>query len=195
MNVSSKLLELTEEPDEDEKKLPYRELVGVLMYLAVSTRPDIARAVSSLSQFNNRYGHSHWLVAKRVLRYLKETVDAGIVFKPTRNSLTGYVDADWAGCPVDRRSYTGYVFMLNGVISWDSKKQKTVALSSMKAEYMGLTKATKESIYLCKFIKQLGFGRNAPVKIFNDNMGALRLAENPIFHARSKHRYPASYPS
>lgn len=88
----------------NEKSLPYRELIGALMYLAVCTRPDIAYAVSYLSQFNCCYGMQHWTAAKRVLRYLQGTRSLGLKFRKTGRPLEGYVDADWANCPDDRRS-------------------------------------------------------------------------------------------
>lgn len=187
MDVNAKLSTPADNPS-DEKKLPYRELVGALMYLAIATRPDIAHAVSVLSQFNNCYEQRHWIAAKRVLRYLKGTVDFGLTFGSSDELLTGYVDADWAGCPIDRRSYTEFVFVLSGsVISWDSKKQRTVALSTTEAEFMGMTEAAKESIYLQSFLGQLGFHELTTVKLFNDNMGALKLTENHTFHSKSKH--------
>lgn len=100
--------------------------------------------------------------------------------------MKGYVDADWANCVDDRRSYTGYSFIFAGsLISWESKKQKTVALSSTEAEYMA--EAAKETIYLRKFFTELGFADLAEVKLFSDNCGALRLSENPVFHNRTKH--------
>ncbi|XP_076619597.1 uncharacterized protein LOC143340991 [Colletes latitarsis] len=89
------------------KKRPYRELVGALMYLAVATRPDIAYAVSALAQFNECYGDEHWAAAKRVLRYLKGTINHGITFRNPNEGASVYVDADWGRCQVDRKSYTG----------------------------------------------------------------------------------------
>ncbi|XP_071581029.1 uncharacterized protein [Temnothorax nylanderi] len=129
------------EPHELDEDVPYRELVGYLTYLALATRPDISFAASCLGQFNNSYGKAHcWVAAKRVLRYLKGTLDLGLVYSPDVKPLKGYVDSDWGNCPDDRRSYSGYVFALSGSpISWDARKQRTVALSSTEAEYMALT--------------------------------------------------------
>lgn len=173
---------------EEDCKLPYRELVGALMYLAICTRPDITYAVSHLSQFNDCYGKIHWTAAKRVLRYLKGTKDLGIMFTKDSRPLRGFADADWANCPVDRRSYTGYAFVLNGSpISWNSRKQRTVVLSSTEAEYMAMSEANKEAIYLRQFLAELGEDDSVSTILMNDNMGALKLAENPSFHARSKH--------
>ena len=179
-------------PDKDvaskTTEMPYRELIGALMYLAVSTRPDIAFAVSSLSQFNDCCNETHWTAAKRVLRYLKGTMSMGILFKPTTDPLKCFVDSDWASCLNDRRSYTGFTTILSsGPVSWEAKKQRTVALSSTEAEYMGLAEAAEECIYFRGFLTELGFRDLANVVILNDNLGAQKLAENPSFHARSKH--------
>lgn len=104
------------------------------------------------------------------------------------NKLEGFVDSDWASCNQDRRSYTGYVFTLgNGAVTWETKKQQTVALSTTEAEYMGLTESTKEPIYLTRFLKEIGFWNQKIVELYNDNQGAQRLAKNPIHHSRTKH--------
>lgn len=169
-----------------DERLPYRELVGALTYLAVTTRPDICFAVSYLGQFNHCYQKAHWSAAKRVLRYLKGTKNLGLVFDDRQGTLIGYVDADWGNCPDDRKSYTGYTFTLGGgPISWDARKQRTVALSSTEAEYMAMTEAVKEAIYLQEFLGELGMKKST--KVFGDNNGALKLAKNPVFHARTKH--------
>lgn len=182
----TKLTLETQENDDDNH--PFRELIGALMYLAVGTRPDIAYAVSALSQFNSCHNHSHWIAAKRILRYLKGTTDLSLIYCKDEEEIKGYVDADWGGCIIDRRSYTGYTFILSGAsISWESRKQRTVALSSTEAEYMALTCAAKEAIHLIGFMNELGFRELAKVVIFNDNQSAEKLAANPVFHARSKH--------
>lgn len=158
------------------------------MYLATGTRPDIAHAVSMMSQFNNNHGRIHWTMAKRILRYLKGSIKLGLVFRKTDRALVGFVDADWGNCTLDRRSYTGSTFLLAGAaISWESRKQRTVALSSTEAEYMSLTDAAKEAVFLIGFLRELGFEKFAQVTLFNDNQGAGRLASNPVFHSRTKH--------
>lgn len=170
-----------------EKDLPYQALIGSLMYLAVCSRPDIAHAVSLLSQFNNCYTKEHWVSAKRVLRYLKGTLDYRLVYRKTGMPLSGYVDADWAGDEIDRKSYTGFAFLLGGaVFSWESKKQRTVALSSTEAEYMGLSEATKEGIFIRNILQEV-LGQHNIIKLHNDNQSAQKLAKNPVFHNRSKH--------
>lgn len=187
MDTNKKLVREAE-PYELDEDVPYRELVGCLTYLALATRPDIGFAASCQGQFNNSYGRAHWVAAKRVLRYLKGTMDLGLKYYADSKSLKGFVDSDWGNCSDDRRSYSGYVFVLCcSPISWDARKQRTVALSSTEAEYMGLTEGAKESIYWAAFLKELGFEDLTDIVVFSDNFGALRLAENPVFHARSKH--------
>jgi hypothetical protein len=166
---------------------PYRSLVGCLMYLAVCTRPDIAHVASVLSQFNDCYSEEHWKSAKRVLRYLKGTMDYGLAFRKTGQELTGFADADWGHDHVDRRSFTGYVFKVGDApVSWESKKQRTVALSSTEAEYMALSETTKEAVFLRNIVSRIA-GTQQTVVIYNDNQSAQKLSLNQMFHNRTKH--------
>ncbi|XP_055848463.1 uncharacterized protein LOC129913688 [Episyrphus balteatus] len=158
------------------------------MYLSVATRPDIANTVSRLGQFTCNSNKCHWLAAKRVLRYLAGRASLGLVYTKKKEALFGYTDADWGNCVIDRRSYTGYVFLLSGAaISWKSTKQRTVSLSTTEAEYVSLSEASKEAIYLRSILLELGFLDFAKTKIFVDNRGALCLANDHVFHARTKH--------
>jgi len=178
------------EPSEllSEADYPFRELIGSLMYLSTCTRPDISYAVNSLSQFNNNFGNEHWIAAKRILRYIKGTLDYGIMYTRSDSPVVGYVDADWAGCIKDRKSYTGYAFkMANGVTSWESRKQQTVALSSTEAEYMALADGVKEAMHIQRFVSEALELPVTPITIFNDNQGSHKLAKNPVFHSRTKH--------
>ena len=173
--------------DCNKRKYPYQNLIGSLMYLSVLTRPDISYSLSYLSQFNNHYDTSHWKCAKHILRYLKGTVDYSIKYSNDELELQGFVDSDWGSDSVDRKSYTGFCFRLsNGPISWESRKQKTVALSSTEAEYMAITESAKEAIYLKNLLYDLT-GSDNHVTIYNDNMGAQKLSTNYIYHKRSKH--------
>lgn len=165
----------------------YQSLIGSLMYLAVATRPDIMFTVSYLSQFNAANDETHWQCAKRVIRYLKGTINLGLTFKKTGHQLMGFADADWASCSVDRKSYTGYCFKYGGgIISWESKKQRTVALSTAEAEYMALTEAAKEAIHLKFLLNDLKVPQET-ITIWNDNQAAQNLANNPVTNKRSKH--------
>uniref|UniRef100_A0A146LH62 Retrovirus-related Pol polyprotein from transposon TNT 1-94 n=3 Tax=Lygus hesperus TaxID=30085 RepID=A0A146LH62_LYGHE len=188
--LETKLKDDSEElPKTLESSLPYQNLVGCLMYLAVNTRPDIAHAASFLSQYNTCYTVTHWKWAKRVLRYLKGTSNFCLVYRKGCNlKLTGFVDSDWAGNPRDRKSTTGYAFELGGgLISWESKKQPTVALSSTEAEYMGLTEGSKEAIHLQRLLSEIMKSDGQPIVIYNDNQSALKLSMNHMFHNRTKH--------
>lgn len=172
------------------QKYPYQQLLGALMYLCVLTRPDIAYAVSFLSQYNNFYDETHWKHLKRVLKYLSKTKDYGLKYVEGNSSLIGFVDADWASCSIDRKSYTGYIFKLSGsAISYECRKQKTVALSSTEAEYMALSEACKEAVYLRNLIFEINGGQidNLPVNLLSDNQSSQKLACNPLFHRRTKH--------
>ncbi len=134
-------------------------MVGSLLYLASWTRPDISFAVSELSRFVSNPGKPHLEAAKRVFRYLKKTIGFGLAYRSSvsipgmpeilPNTLWGYVDSDWAGCPDSRRSTSGFVFMLNGAaISWCSKRQPTIALSTAEAEFISASAMVQEVIYL-----------------------------------------------
>ena len=177
---------------EDMKGVPYQSAVGSLMYAMLGTRPDIAYAVGAVSQYCSNPGRQHWMAVKRIFRYLKGTVNHAIEYKA--GGLIGYSDADWAGSLDDRRSTTGYVFLLaGGSVSWSSKKQPTVALSTVEAEYMALSQATKEGIWIRRFLSEVGIGIGIgatltdPTVICSDNQGSIALAKNSVYHARTKH--------
>ncbi|KAL7291669.1 hypothetical protein TKK_0014705 [Trichogramma kaykai] len=158
------------------------------MYLSIETRPDITHAVSYLSQFNSCYGKDHWTAAKLVFRYLKGTSKLKLTYLRSEEELIGFADADWGSDITDRNSYSGYMFSLsNSAVSRCSKKQKSVALSSTEAEYMSLSNAAEEAIFLSNLPKELGFDDLSRITVYNDNQSAAKLASNPVFHARSKH--------
>ena len=168
----------------------YQSAVGSLMYAMLGTRPDIAYAVSVVSRYGSNPNESHWKAVKRIFRYLRDTVQYHLVFRGDLKPLTGYTDADWAGDQDTRRSTSGYVFDVgSAAISWSSKRQPTVALSTCEAEYIGQTQATKEAVWLRSLLNQLNPGDQATrsVVIYCDNQGAMALAKNPQFHARTKH--------
>ena len=172
------------------KNVPYRSAVGVLMYLMVGIRPDLAAALGALSQFAADPCPTYWQALKRVFRYLQATLTHGLRFSGSGcGIMEGYSDADWEGDIETRRSTSGYVFVLNGgCISWRSKKQRTVALFSTEVEYMALSDATQEAVWLKAFMRELGedLSVNA-LKVYEDNQGAIALAKNPEFHKRTKH--------
>jgi hypothetical protein len=166
---------------------PFRSLVGALQYLTF-TRPDLSFAVNQVCQFMHNPTDVHLMAAKRILRYLRGTLHCGLLFRPSSLQLQAYADADWAGDPVDRRSTSGYVVFLGSTpITWVSKKQCTVSRSSTEAEYRSLASATAELYWIRMVLRDLGiFLSNTPV-LWCDNLSALALASNPVFHARTKH--------
>ena len=166
----------------------YASLVGSLMYAMLCTRPDIAYSVSVLSRYMTKPGEAHIIAAKKVLRYLKGTTEWELVYEGKHLSLTGYTDADYAGCIDTRRCTAGHVFLLgNAAISWESKRQPTVSLSTTEAEYMGQTQAAKEAIWLRRLLPELGLRMSGPTKVCADNQGAIKLTRNPELHKRTKH--------
>jgi transposase InsO family protein len=168
---------------------PYGSLVGSLMYLAVSTRPDIAYTVGALARFMSQPTVSSMGAAKALLRYLAGTSGYRLSFSGSSSGheLAIYTDSDYAACPDTRRSVSGFVITLNGgAVDWRSKKQTTVTLSTTEAEYMAAAAATREVLWF----RQLSAALNLGVKTFNiygDNKSTLQLIKNPILSHQSKH--------
>lgn len=168
-------------------KVPYQEAVGSILYLSQGTRPDIGFAINDVSRFNNRHGPAHWSAVKRIFRYLRATVDMKMRFAGSE-ALHAYTDADWASDIDKRRSCTGYVTrMCGGAISWSSKRQQTIALSSTEAEYMALSATAKEVLWLKQLSKELDKSAPATVGIYCDNQSAISLSGNNAYKPRSKH--------
>ena len=177
--------------DKNQQRL-YQSIIGALNFAAGCTRPDIAYAVSKLASVNHCPRKRHMPAAVRCLQYLAATPELSLAFDGSNGAdsltLRGASDSDWAGCPVTRRSTTGYVFSLaGGPVSWLSKRQSETALSSCQAEYVALTAATKEACWLRDLLAELGFPRARPTPIFVDNAAAVELSKNPKFHSRTKH--------
>ncbi|KAJ1695606.1 hypothetical protein LUZ63_012304 [Rhynchospora breviuscula] len=166
----------------------YRSVVGALQYATI-TRPDLTFAVNKVSQFMASPTDIHWQLVKRIMRYIRGTLTHGLHFKASANlALHAYCDADWAGCPDDRRSTTGFaVFLGPNLISWSSKKQATVSRSSTEAEYRSLAVTTSEICWLTYLLTELRFQPTQKPTLWCDNLGATFLAANPVFHARTKH--------
>ena len=169
--------------------LPYRSLVGSLIYLSVGTRPDITYAVQQLSQFLDNFSFAQWNAAIRVVRYLKGTRDLRLGLGGDQSiSLRGFTDSDWANCLDTRRSVGGYLFTLgSAVISWSSRKQKTVATSSCEAEYTAAFESSKEAIWLRTLLSKIDMAPAGPTTIMCDNNAAIVLSNDPSLHSRSKH--------
>lgn len=177
--------------DEAERmsKVPFRELVGGLQFLAQCTRPDVSFAVNAISSFNSNPGEAHWTAAKRILRYLKGTKDMKLVYDSDNvEQFHGYSDADWGNDSETRRSVTGYVFLhAGGAVAWSCRRQPTVALSTTEAEYMAIAAAGQEALWWRSFRAELS-GVNTSVQMNCDNRSAICLAEKEVgYSARTKH--------
>ena len=168
--------------------VPYRELIGGLMYLAVCTRPDIAYAVGVLSRFMMNPGMGHWKVAKGVLRYLKGTVSKGILYGESKD-IEVYCDSDFAGDIDTRRSTTGWLVKISGgCVSWASRIQPTVALSTTEAEYMAAAEAAKEAIWFKKLLEDVGIDmKKDAINICCDNQSCIKLIKNPVLQIGRAH--------
>lgn len=167
---------------------PYASLIGGLLWVAQCTRPDVAFAVNRLSQFLKAPTDDHWRAAVRVLQYLECTKHKALQLGVPTLQVRAYSDSDWAEDRHYRRSTTGYVFALgSGAISWRSRKQKTVALSSTEGEYMALNDSCREALWLRYLLQELGLHTGEPIKLYCDNEGSEALAKSPSHHSRTKH--------
>ena len=170
---------------------PYPELIGALLHLARGTRPDIANAVRVLSKFLTRYNETHWIAARRVLRYLKGTSDYGLVFDGTiENQITYqlYSDASFANSDEERKSVTGYcVMMVGGPISTKTIQQNNVTISTAEAELVACSEACRESEWIWFLLAELGFKQTKPIQIHCDNQSVVAIAKNPGNHNGTKH--------
>lgn len=177
----------------------YRRLVGKLNYLTI-TRPDISFAVSVVSQFMGAPRIPHWQAVLQIIRYLKGAPGQGLIFRnqghlhlsrysdPDSLKVIGYSDADWAGCPMDRRSTTGYCVFLGGnLISWKSKKQSVISRSSAEAEYRAMANVTGELQWVRMLLSEIGLPTTEASTLCCDNQSAIHIANNPVFHERTKH--------
>ena len=166
----------------------YQSLVGSLLYAAVATRPDIAQAVSVVAKYTATPSEAHMTAARRILKYLKGTSSMSLVYRREGGDLHAYSDADWAGDQDDRRSTTGNVMLLAGAaISWLSKKQPSVALSTTGAEYIALSQCAQEIVWVRRLLHEIGKSSEFPTKVFEDNQGAIKLAGNPGSSKRTRH--------
>lgn len=194
LRLSKKMCPSSEEDKEMVKNKPYRELIGSLQFAVNVTRFDIAFGVNVLSRFLENPGHEHWKAAIRILRYLKDTCEQGIIYGQEGKKmfdLTAFGDADFAGDEDERRSTTGYVITLfGGPVSWASRRQKLVALSTAEAELVAASQVTQEVMWLRYLVASIEGSNHKNIKptVLNcDNQAAIALIRNEGFHSRTKH--------
>ena len=188
-------LSITQAPETHEEKrfmerIPYASMVGSVMYTMVCSRPDLAYAVSMISRYMSCPGKPHWQAVKWLFQYLAGTRSLGLVYggnSQLGTQLQGFIDTDYAGNIDTGKSLTGYAFtVFGGVVSWKANLQSVVALSTTKAEYMAMTEAVKETIWLKDITKELAMHRGKVV-VYCDNQSPIHLAKNQSFNERSKH--------
>ena len=166
----------------------YKQIVGSLIYL-IAARPNIMYYVSLISRYMENPTEMHLLAANRILRYLQGTRDFGLFYKKGEKlELFGFTDSDYAGDQDDRRSTSGYVFMLaTGVVSWSSKKQQIVSLSTSEVEFIAAIACACQAIWLRRILEELQFMQVEATTVFCDNNSIIKLSRNPVLHERSKH--------
>ena len=167
----------------------YQSVIGSLLYIMLGTRPDISFAVIKMSQFSSNPTEEHLQKALYIVRYLSSSKELCIVYSGTgdSNGLCAYSDTDWAGDVETSRSTTGYaIFLGNGIVSWLSRRQRRVTLSSTEAEYCGMTETAKQLRWIRNLYEELGF-KLGPLPLCVDNQGAIFLASNPAQEGRTKH--------
>eukprot|EP00253_Pinus_taeda_P011801 PITA_11801 len=182
----------TQEEEKDMSCVPYASAVGSLMYAMVCTRVEFAHTVGVLSRFMSKRGKEHWATTKRVFRSLRGTNDYGLCYQGRPGlekvlDICGFVDADWVGDLNHKRSTSGYVVNLfQGAVSWMSKKQSIVALSTKEAKYMTPAHTSKEVVWLQILCSSMGLVEGA-IRIYCDNQSAIVLAKDPAYHSKAKH--------
>ncbi|KAH9669686.1 hypothetical protein KPL70_021889 [Citrus sinensis] len=185
--LSSSMCPSNEAERNEMSRVPYASTVGSLMFAMLCTRPDITQAVRAVSRYMANPGGEHWIVVKKILRYIRGTSDVALCYEGSEFTVRGYVDLDFAGDLDKRKSTTGYVFTLaRRAVSWVSKLQTLVALSITEAEYMAATQACKEAVWIQRLLKELGH-KQEKISVFCDSQSALYIARNPAFHSRTKH--------
>ncbi|KAH9682249.1 hypothetical protein KPL71_027276 [Citrus sinensis] len=185
--LSSSMCPSNEAERKEMSRVPYASTVGSLIFAMICTRLDIAQAVGAVSRYMANPGGEYWIAMKRILRYIRGTSDVALCYGGSEFTVRGYVDSDFAGDLDKRKSTTGYVFTLAGAaVSWVSKLQTVVALSTTEAEYMAVTQACKEAIWIQRLLEELGH-KQQKIPVYCDSQSALHIARNPAFHSRTKH--------
>jgi hypothetical protein len=189
-SLSSEMCHKTPVEIESVARVPYANAIGSLMYAMLCTCPDICFAVRLVSRFQSNPGPVYWKAVKRILRYLCGTADYMLCYQGRDLRLRGYSDADWAGDLDERKSTSGYTFLLGGgAITWCNKKQSCVAHSTMESEYVACSAAVQEAVWLHRFLQRLDVVASAmdPVTIYSDSMATLAYVKDLKYHEKAKH--------
>ena len=169
------------------RDVPYREAVGALNWAALATRPDITFAVSTVARFASNPGPAHWEAVKQIFRYLAGTRDLWLSYGETRRTLSGYTDAD-GSMGEDRRAISGYAFLIDGgAVSWSSKRQEVISLSTTESEYVAATHGVKEALWLRSLLSEVFGPAKDATTMLCDNQSAIALARDHQYHTRTKH--------
>jgi hypothetical protein len=186
MQTSCKLRKDDKSKDADQRL--YRSMIGSLLYVTTS-RPDVMQAVGQVAIFQATPKETHVMEVKRIFRYLKGTKDYGLWYpKGNDLSLVAYTDADWAGSVDDRRSTSGATFYLGDcLVSWLSKKQSSVSLSTTEAEYIAATTCCTQVLWMKQTLQDIQVEYDEPIPIFCDNTSAISISKNPVMHSKMKH--------
>ena len=181
-------------PKTDSEKMamvdkPYRSILETVMWGQLATRPDLAFSVSLLARFQANPGLDHWNALLHVVGYIKNTIDYGLTYSRDSDiSPHAFVDADYGGCKDTRRSTSGYVFMMaGGAVAWSSKRQATVALSTVEAEYVAMSRCAQQMVWMHSWLDEVQIGYDIPGVIKGDNRGAIALSKNTKDHSKVKH--------
>ncbi|XP_043700128.1 secreted RxLR effector protein 161-like [Telopea speciosissima] len=173
------------------KLVPYANALGSIMYAQVCTRPNIAFATGLLSRYQSNPGHDHWVATKKVLRYLKRTRDYMLIYIRVRAlQLVGFSDSDFAGCQDDRKSTSGYIFLMaGGTVSWKSTKQRMITSSTMQAEFVACYGAATQAVWLRNLIRELTVFDfvDRPIQLYCANNSAVLVINNNKGIIGSKH--------
>ena len=180
--------EISQEEDNIMKTIPYKSIVEALMYLAITSRPDICYVVSMVAQYSSNPRQNHWSYVKRIFRYLNGIINYGLFYDGNGSlELIGFCDVEWTSDSINRQSKSGYIFILgNGPISEDGVKQKAIAQSSVEAEYY-VAGVTTEAIWIRHILEEMGFPQRNPTKLFCDSHSCIAMIKNLAFHGRTKH--------
>ncbi|XP_075088620.1 secreted RxLR effector protein 161-like [Nicotiana tabacum] len=188
--LSLEMCPKTENEKKDMSRVPYSSVVRSLMYVMMCTRPNICYIVSLVSRYQSNPGRDHWKAVKRIFRYLKGTADYSLCYSGNDLYLRGYTDVDWAGDQNDRKSTSGYAFLLNGgTISWKSKKQTYIALSTMETEFVACASVVQEVVWLKRFFEHLDITKNSqgPMTLYCDSQAAIAYTKDPKYHSKTKY--------